>query len=1537
MTKLEFALIGNASLVLEAARLVLGRGHVLRSLTVEDPGLAATARSRGLPVGPVAECDYLLSVANLTVIPAATLGLARRGAINFHDGPLPERAGLNAPVWALLEGARDHAITWHRIEGGVDEGPVLQRVPVPIAADDTALTLNARCWEAALDSLPALLQMLESGDDRGRAQPHAPLKRHMRSDRPADGAVLDPARNAGELARMVRALDHGPYWNPMLRPRLRVGDGLLAVSGASVQAGRDGARPGEVLETGEDMLVLATGDGRALRLDGLTALDGRLRAHGLDAGAVLPVGAPHPGLGQALRAAARDEPFWRRRMARLTPVVLPETEASDASADWQRARLVLPRPAGPDAVAAALAGALVRMTGSTAFDIGLALPGDTPARAHLLDYRPLPVDADGATLAQLAHAIADGRTQAEARGPILADLLSRAPELGRPGVPGLVLARDPADAPQGAALCLIPSNGPQAEATVWWDRRRITEAAWRAIADVAEALAASDQDLPLDEAPTLAADRPATVAADDRTVGPDAPATIHEAFAARAARHPDAEAVVFRGDGLSYAELDRRATRLARQLAAMGVGPDVPVGLFAPRGLGLVIGALAILKAGGAYVPLDPDYPADRLTHYIADSGAPVVLADPAILSRLPANAARVLTLDARGPEADPVPATGANLAYLIYTSGSTGTPKGVMVEHRNVVNFLTGMDHALQSPDPGTWLAVTSLSFDISVLEIFWTLTRGWKVVMAGALLGGAAEPGSGPRRGTQMSLYYWGNDDGAGGNKYELLLEGARFADRHGFVAVWTPERHFHAFGGPYPNPSVTGAAVAAITSNVAVRAGSCVAPLHHPARIAEEWAVIDNLTGGRCGIAIASGWQPDDFVLQPQNTPPANKPAMLRIIDQLRRLWRGEAVEFPRADGTPFAVVTQPRPISDRLPIWVTTAGNPETWREAGRLGANVLTHLLGQSAEDIAARIPEYHAALREAGHDPADFSVTLMLHSYLADTREAAMETARGPMKDYLRAAAGLVKQYAWAFPAFKKPAGVSDPMSLDLSSLAEDEMEGILDFAFLRYFNDSGLFGTVDDAVARITQLQGIGVTEIACLIDYGIPTAQVMDSLTHLAQVHDRVNPAGAGEDYGIAAQIRRHGVTHLQATPSMARLLLEDPESRAAMAGLRTIALGGEALGHGLLADLRRLGQARVLNMYGPTETTIWSAVADLGRSDHDVWLGDPIAATSLHLRDPRGRPVGDGVAGELWIGGAGVTRGYWNRPEQTAAAFPDTDQGRLYRTGDLCRRDSTGRLRFLGRVDQQVKLRGYRIELGEIETRLARQPGVSEVAVVAQGQAGGDRQLIGFVTGEDGLQPAALRAALSVELPDFMVPLQIHVLPEMPLTPNRKIDRKTLAAGAIPAPAPVPAPIVTAAVTAVPVTAVPATDGAAPIAAAGDLQARIGQVMARILGLEAVRPEDNFFQLGGHSLLAVQLHRTIRDELAVTHGSITDIFRFPVLKDLAAHLGGRAAPAAPAPGREAAPDKVVETAATGQSAADMMAARRALRARMRPSGTR
>ncbi|MBC7157413.1 MAG: LLM class flavin-dependent oxidoreductase, partial [Rhodobacteraceae bacterium] len=519
----------------------------------------------------------------------------------------------------------------------------------------------------------------------------------------------------------------------------------------------------------------------------------------------------------------------------------------------------------------------------------------------------------------------------------------------------------------------------------------------------------------------------------------------------------------------------------------------------------------------------------------------------------------------AAGEAAPPhVPAPEAP-AYIIHTSGSTGVPKGVVVTHANLAAFAAAMSARIPHAEGDRLLAVTSIAFDIAVLELFWTLSRGMVVVLACEAQrtlpsGGRAPALAAPPPGAEgmaFSLFFWGNDDGPGRAKYRLLLEAAQFADAHGFAAVWTPERHFHAFGGPYPNPAVTGAAVAAATRRIGIRAGSCVAPLHHPARIAEDWAVIDNLSDGRAGLGIASGWMPEDFVLRPEAAPPANRAAMLAAIDALRRLWRGEAVDFPAPGGGMQSVRTLPRPVSREVALWLTTAGNPATWTEAGRLGTHVLTHLLGQSLDEVAEKAALYRAARREGGHDPAAGEVALMLHTYLdAADRARAREVARAPMIAYLRSAAGLIRNYAWAFPAFKRPPGAAAPADIDLGTLTGEELDGILDFAFERYFERSGLFGTVSDALERVAEARAAGVAEIACLIDYGIAPDTVLAGLRPLAEVVARAAapaPVAAGGDGSIAGLIARHRVTHLQATPTLWRLLVEDEGARAALAGLR------------------------------------------------------------------------------------------------------------------------------------------------------------------------------------------------------------------------------------------------------------------------------------------------------------------------------------------------------------------------------------------------
>jgi natural product biosynthesis luciferase-like monooxygenase protein/FkbM family methyltransferase len=692
--------------------------------------------------------------------------------------------------------------------------------------------------------------------------------------------------------------------------------------------------------------------------------------------------------------------------------------------------------------------------------------------------------------------------------------------------------------------------------------------------------------------------------------------------------------------------------------------------------------------------------------------------------------------------------------AYVLYTSGSTGAPKGVMVSHRNLAGFFAAMDRVLGT-DPGSWLAVTSISFDISALELLWTLTRGWKVVIqddAGTYLAPHLETlPRASRRPLDLSLFYFADAGGDQRDKYRLLLEGARFADENGFKAVWTPERHFHAFGGLYPNPSVTGAAVAAITKRVEIRAGSVVLPLHDPVRVAEEWAVVDNLSGGRVGVSFASGWHVNDFIFAPERFN-SRKEEMLEGIETVRALWRGEAVRRTGGAGQEVEVRTLPRPIQPELPVWLTAAANPETFRIAGEIGARLLTHLLGQTLDEVKEKIAVYRTAWKAAGR-PGEGSVTLMLHTYVGPDDAKARETVRGPFTEYLRSSFGLVENLA---PTL----GFGDP-----GNLSPADMDALLEHAFERYFETSGLFGSIETCRRTLDRLRAIGVDEVGCLIDFGIDTDTVLDGLRALASLQ----APGIESDFSLPAQINRHEITHLQCTPSLAGLLASDPATLEGLTPLRTLLLGGEALPAPLATRLREsLPAAEIHNMYGPTETTIWSLTHPVQTDafgfdgiNHRVPIGRPLANNTVRVLDGGLRPVPPGVPGEIYLGGDAVALGYWRSPERTAERFvpdPFSKQlgARLYKTGDLGRFRPDGVLDFLGRADHQVKVRGHRIELGEIEAALRSHPGVREAVVVAREQAPGDRRLAAYVVPTAGraqaLQP---RGTLAEESPRFVLP--------------------------------------------------------------------------------------------------------------------------------------------------------------------------------------
>lgn len=340
------------------------------------------------------------------------------------------------------------------------------------------------------------------------------------------------------------------------------------------------------------------------------------------------------------------------------------------------------------------------------------------------------------------------------------------------------------------------------------------------------------------------------------------------------------------------------------------------------------------------------------------------------------------------------------------------------------------------------------------------------------------------------RFSLYFF-SDDGSknSDDKYRLLIESAKFADRNAFTAVWTPERHFQAFGGLYPNPSVLSAALAMITERVQIRAGSVALPLHHPVRVAEEWSLVDNLSRGRVAVSYASGWHPNDFLFAP-DAYEQRKEVMFRHIETIKKLWAGESVEFSGANGVLVQVRILPRPIQAQLPIWLTSAGNPETWNKAGEIGANVLAALPGYDLEDLKSLIKNYREARANNGHDPQAGIVSIMAHTFLGENNQAVKEKVRQPFTNYLRT---YFKQF--------------EQIQADQAELTEADKDALMAAAFEQYFQDKTLFGTPGKCVRLVERLSESGVDELACLIDFGVDTDAVLESLNHLDELREHFN----------------------------------------------------------------------------------------------------------------------------------------------------------------------------------------------------------------------------------------------------------------------------------------------------------------------------------------------------------------------------------------------------------------------------------------------
>ncbi|MDQ1102844.1 MupA/Atu3671 family FMN-dependent luciferase-like monooxygenase [Nocardioides zeae] len=363
------------------------------------------------------------------------------------------------------------------------------------------------------------------------------------------------------------------------------------------------------------------------------------------------------------------------------------------------------------------------------------------------------------------------------------------------------------------------------------------------------------------------------------------------------------------------------------------------------------------------------------------------------------------------------------------------------------------------------------------------------------------------------RFSLFFFGTGEGREiEDHYRLVFDCARFADENGFEAVWVPERHFDVFGAPYPSPAVLVAALAAATRRLQVRAGSVVVPLHDPVRVAEDWAVVDGISGGRAGLALASGWHANDFVLAPDRFE-GRKQALVDDLATIRTLWRGGDITRTDGAGNEVSLRTYPLPRRGELPMWITSSSSEQTWRTGADLGLNVLTGLVEQSVEDVRDRVEMYRESLAAAGREPQAHTVTAMVHTFIGSDLESVREEVRAPLTAYLRAHIGLYEKLVR-----------SADLNLDADKVTDADKDALADIAFTRYFATHGLFGAPEDALEMVHRLVDAGVDEVGCLVDFGLPPSRVLEHLKHLAALKDmadrEVPSRTAGPDSGKGAR---------------------------------------------------------------------------------------------------------------------------------------------------------------------------------------------------------------------------------------------------------------------------------------------------------------------------------------------------------------------------------------------------------------------------------
>ncbi|HEY9830739.1 MAG TPA: amino acid adenylation domain-containing protein [Stenomitos sp.] len=783
-------LIGEGTLPIQCAELLLERGHQVKGSISFDALVSQWAKAKEIPhIQPTDNLvaflsqqpfDYLFSIVNDFLLPKEILELPRKEAINYHDALLPKYAGVNATSWALMHREKTHGITWHVMTNLVDSGDILKQVSIDIASDETAFTLNGKCYEAAICSFAQLIDELSSGQVLVSKQNLDERTYFPRYKRPRAGGVFSFNRCAHDIDAFVRALNFGPYPNSLGLAKLVIGSSSLIVSKLEVLDDQPKFPPGTVTAIEPSFLKVSTANYSVALHQVLTSDGQELSIPDVVARFGLQVGYRfkdiEPDMVRRIERfdalIAKHEAFWVKRLTTLQPITIPYAQRTASHLKSKHyASVKMPvlhkvttflekrHPAWNqgDFLEAAFVAYLARIGGTRCFDIGFR---DIKLHQEMVGLESLfashvPCRVDIEYEQSFEEVFEAFRKQVEltklhltyardvvARYPAVHSLSQTDCEQMFPVVVERVEKLDDYQAGSGNELSLvIPLDGKEC---VWFYNTEALDG--DSIARMQDQFTIFLQGIVTEPAQRIAylpllseqEHHKILVEWNNTKVEYVQDKCIHQLFEEQVELTPDTVAVMLEDEHLTYRELNCRANQLAHYLQSLGVRPEVLVGICVERSLLMIVGLLGILKAGGAYVPLDPAYPSERLAYMLSDSGVSVLLTQEKLASSLPVTTARVIYLDSDWPnigdrcEENPLKSVKAsNLAYVIYTSGSTGKPKGVMIEHRSVVNFTSSAKAVYKITQSDRVLQFASIAFDAAVMEIFPCLSAGGTLVL--------------------------------------------------------------------------------------------------------------------------------------------------------------------------------------------------------------------------------------------------------------------------------------------------------------------------------------------------------------------------------------------------------------------------------------------------------------------------------------------------------------------------------------------------------------------------------------------------------------------------------------------------------------------------------------------------------------------------------------------------------------------------------------------------------------------------------------